>query len=117
SGNLAESTESEIISLMVGRTVEELFPQVPHQPGEVLFTIDNLSGLGIPQEVSLEVRRGEILGISGLVGAGRTELLRCLFALDPIQGGRVKIAEYTPRHNPKARIRAGLGLVSEDRKG
>ncbi len=66
-GTLAGTTEAEIVSLMVGRTVEELFPRVPHQHGEVLLHIEKLSGQRIPQEVSLEVRRGEILGISGLV--------------------------------------------------
>ncbi len=102
SGSLASTGETEIVSLMVGRTVEELFPKVPHQPGEVFFKIENLSGPRIPRNVTLEVRRGEILGISGLVGAGRTELLRCLFALDPVQSGRVKIAELFPRHTPRA---------------
>ena len=117
SGNLAETAESEIISLMVGRTVEELFPHVPHSPGEVLCKIENISGQRFPRDVSLEVRRGEILGISGLVGAGRTELLRCLFALEPVRQGKVKIAAVSPRHTPRARIQAGMGLVSEDRKG
>jgi ribose transport system ATP-binding protein len=63
------------------------------------------------------VRRGEILGIAGLVGAGRTELLRCLFALDPVSSGTLRVGGLFPRHSPRARIRAGLGLVSEDRKG
>ncbi len=117
SGLLEKTTEAEIVSLMVGRTVEELFPQVPHQPGDVLLRVENLSGHPIPREVNLEVRRGEILGISGLVGAGRTELLRCLFGLDAVKQGRVKIAQFSPRANPKSRIEAGLGLVSEDRKG
>jgi ribose transport system ATP-binding protein len=116
-GKLEGAAESDIVSLMVGRTVEELFPQVPHQPGEVLLKIEKLSGRHLPQQVNLEVRRGEILGISGLVGAGRTELLRCLFALDPIKAGTVKIAEFAPGRSPRARIQAGLGLVSEDRKG
>jgi ribose transport system ATP-binding protein len=117
SGLLAETNEMQIVSLMVGRTVEELFPKVPHQAGEVLFKIENLSGPRLPKDVTLEVRRGEILGLSGLVGAGRTELLRCLFALDSVTSGQVKIANLSPRHTPRARIKAGLGLVSEDRKG
>ncbi|WP_339911627.1 sugar ABC transporter ATP-binding protein, partial [Symmachiella dynata] len=75
-GNLAGTTDDDIVSLMVGRSVEELFPSVPHEPGEVILSLDNLSGKVSPQEVSLQLRRGEILGIAGLVGAGRTELLR-----------------------------------------
>jgi ribose transport system ATP-binding protein len=115
-GELAGTTDSQIVSLMVGRGVSELFPTVPHTPGEVLLTIDNVSGVKSPRNVSLEIRRGEILGLSGLIGAGRTELLRCLFALDPVSSGHVKVAELSPAATTRSRIRAGLGLVSEDRK-
>ncbi|MBS0204050.1 MAG: sugar ABC transporter ATP-binding protein [Planctomycetes bacterium] len=116
SGDLAGTTDAQIVSLMVGRGVAELFPTVPHSAGEVLLTIKNLSGQRSPQGVSLEVRRGEILGLSGLIGAGRTELLRCLFALDPVTSGTVTIGTLSPGQSTRRRIRAGLGLVSEDRK-
>jgi len=116
-GTLADATESQIISLMVGRTVDELFPKVPHVAGEALLHLADLTGRRMPRDVSLVLRRGEILGIAGLVGAGRTELLRCLFALDPIQRGTIRVAGVAPQANPRARIHAGLGLVSEDRKG
>jgi ribose transport system ATP-binding protein len=116
-GRVADAAESEIVALMVGRSVDELFPTVAHEPGEVLLTIVGLSGRSSPRGVSLAVRRGEILGIAGLVGAGRTELLRCLFGLDPVREGRVRVASFAPRLTPAARIRAGIGLVSEDRKG
>ena len=115
-GELAGTTDTQIVSLMVGRGVAELFPIVPHSPGEVLVTIKNLSGAVSPRDVSLEVRRGEILGLSGLIGAGRTELLRCLFALDSVSSGTVKVAQLSPPHGTRSRILAGLGLVSEDRK-
>lgn len=116
-GSLADIGEAEIVALMVGRTVDELFPKIPHQSGDVLVTVENLSGHNTPEDVSLEIRRGEILGISGLVGAGRTEFLRCLFGLDPVTSGRIQIAGATSRQTPHSRIQAGLGLVSEDRKG
>lgn len=116
-GNLANASEAEIVSLMVGRSVDELFPKVPHEPGEILLSLDRLSGRRAPHDVSLGLRRGEILGIAGLVGAGRTELLRCLFALDPVVQGTVRVAGLTPAATPRARIKAGLGLISEDRKG
>jgi len=116
-GRLADATESQLIALMVGRSVEELFPQAAHQPGEVLLSLAGLSGRKRPADVSFELRRGEILGIAGLIGAGRTELLRCLFALDPIRSGQVRVGGITPAASPRKRIRAGLGLVSEDRKG
>ncbi len=115
-GTLSGTTDDDIVSLMVGRSVEELFPSVPHEPGEVILSLDNLSGAVSPQAVSLQLRRGEILGIAGLVGAGRTELLRCLFGLDAVTSGKVNIGGVSPPHSPAARIRAGLGLVSEDRK-
>jgi ribose transport system ATP-binding protein len=102
---------------MVDRDVAELFPSVPHTPGEVLLRIDSLSGRRLPKKVSLEVRRGEILGITGLVGAGRTELLRCLFGLNEVKAGTIKIGTIQPQPTPRSRIRAGLGFVSEDRKG
>ena len=115
-GKLAETTDAEIVSLMVGRGVAELFPTVPHSPGETLVSIRNLSGKFAPQQVSLELKRGEIFGLAGLIGAGRTELLRALFALDPVRSGEVKVATIAIDHQTSARIRAGLGLVSEDRK-
>jgi ribose transport system ATP-binding protein len=117
SGDLAGATENQIVALMVGRPVEELFPRVPHQPGETILALEGLSGRRSPREVSLTLRRGEILGIAGLVGAGRTELLRCLFALDPVRSGKVRISNLTPAESPQARIQCGLGFVSEDRKG
>lgn len=117
SGSLADVTEEQIVSLMVGRSVQELFPQVPHEPGEVILTVDQLQGRRTPRDVSLELRRGEILGIAGLVGAGRTEFLRTLFGLDAVRAGRVRVAGLVPRGTPAGMIAAGLGLVSEDRKG
>lgn len=116
-GEVAATTDPQIVSMMVGRSVGELFPQVPHKPGVALLTVDGLSGRKLPQGVSLELRRGEILGIAGLVGAGRTEFLRSLFALDPVRGGKIRIGMLAPAATPRARIRAGLGMVSEDRKG
>ncbi|HLQ44165.1 MAG TPA: sugar ABC transporter ATP-binding protein, partial [Planctomycetaceae bacterium] len=142
SGELSNTTDSEIVSRMVGRSVSELFPSVPHTPGEVLLRVSGLSGEENPTDVSFELRRGEILGFAGLIGAGRTELLRCLFGLDPIaRGAGVRSSKFkiggverdrvtsvappilnfedlTPDRNPtpRNRIRAGFGLVSEDRK-
>ncbi len=115
-GTLNDVTEDELVSLMVGRTVEELFPTVPHKTGEVLLRVEDLSGRKMPHEVTLEVHRGEILGVAGLVGAGRTELLRSIFGLDEVTSGRVKVAGVTPRRTPRASMAAGLGFVSEDRK-
>src|SRR5207248_2145564 len=117
-GQLAGTSAAEIVAQMVGRSVEELFPRVPHQPGDVILSLESLSGRRLPEDVSLSLRKGEILGIAGLVGAGRTELLRCLYGLDPVRNGQVRVADVVARQaTPGARIRAGLGYVSEDRKG
>ncbi len=116
-GTLAGTNEAQIVSLMVGRSVNDLFPTVPHATGEPILSLDGLSGARTPRAVSLDLKRGEILGIAGLVGAGRTELLRCIFGLDPVRSGQVRVAAHLPGGSPRARIRAGLGLVSEDRKG
>jgi ribose transport system ATP-binding protein len=116
-GSLAGASEAQIVSLMVGRSIDELYPTVPHTLGETLLTVTNLSGATKPKEVSLDLRRGEILGLTGLVGAGRTELLRSVFALDAVRSGRVQVKTNALRPTPKARIRAGLAYVSEDRAG
>lgn len=116
-GDLQGTSESQIIALMAGRSVDELFPQVPHTPGAPILSLADLSGVRLPHNVSFELRRGEILGIAGLVGAGRTELLRCLYGLDPVARGTVRVTGNVPRHSPAGLIAAGVGFVSEDRKG
>jgi ABC-type sugar transport system ATPase subunit len=115
-GAMNEITDAQIVTLMVGRTVDDLFPKVPHTPSETLLTVTDLSGEKAPNGVSLALRRGEVLGIAGLMGAGRTELLRAIYALDPVRRGTIRVTHYTPAASPQARIRAGLGYVSEDRK-
>jgi ribose transport system ATP-binding protein len=119
-GALADVTEAQLVAQMVGRDVEDLFPTIPHTPGDVVLSLSNVAGQREPRGVSLELRRGEILGVAGLVGAGRTELLRAIYGLDPIRSGQVRVstvAGSTPaRASARWAIRAGLGLVSEDRK-
>lgn len=117
SGRLKGTTEADIVRLMVGRSVDELFPQVPHQPGGTIVSIRELSGRRFPRDVSLDIRRGEILGIAGLVGAGRTELLRCLMGLDVSVSGTIRVGGAATGVSLRTRMRAGLALVSEDRKG
>ena len=117
SGDLQGTSESQIIALMAGRSVDELFPRVPHTAGEPILSLAELSGVRLPHNVSFDLRRGEILGIAGLVGAGRTELLRCLYGLDPLARGAVRVSGNVPRHSPAGMIAAGVGFVSEDRKG
>lgn len=115
-GGIEEVTDAEIVSMMVGRDVDELYPQVPHEPGETWVDVDALSGSPHPSVVDVALRRGEIFGIAGLVGAGRTELLRCLFGLDRVTAGSVRIDGRPIPATVRARMKAGFGLLSEDRK-
>jgi ribose transport system ATP-binding protein len=107
-----------MVQAMVGRQLDEMFPRVPHQKGEVILELEGLAGKRMPKDVSFALHRGEILGLAGLIGAGRTETLRALFGLDPIRSGRVKAAGFSTRESrtPAQQLRAGLGLLSEDRK-
>ena len=116
SKEVAAISTDEIVSLMVGRQVEELYPHSERKPGEVVLEIENLAGLDKPKSASLTLRRGEVLGIAGLVGAGRTELLRSLFGLEPVRKGRIKLGVYTGPASPVKRWMQGAGLLSEDRK-
>ena len=116
-GQLAETSETELVRMMVDRDIDQMFPAVPHKPGDVLVRVDDLNGRSMPLQLSLAIRRGEILGLTGLIGAGRTEFLRCLFGLDVVASGKVTIGGAAPRRSPRDRLRAGFGLVSEDRKG
>ncbi len=118
SGLMADVTLEDLIHAMVGRDLSELFPQVPHERGEPVLTLTGLAGDRLPRRADLTLHRGEILGIAGLVGAGRTEMLRAVFGLDPVRSGRVQVAGIDHLGSrPHDRIKQGLGLLSEDRKG
>ncbi|MFN8057749.1 MAG: sugar ABC transporter ATP-binding protein [Vicinamibacterales bacterium] len=116
--DLAPSTSAaEIVRLMVGRTVAELYPRSLRRPGEVVLAVNGLGGVRRPLEATFEVRRGEILGIAGLAGAGRTELLRAIFGLDPVVRGTVRVGASLGARLPAARLAEGVGFLSEDRGG
>lgn len=116
-GGLIESSSSEdLVRLMVGRQVDELYPRSNRSPGRVVLELDSLVGIDKPIDASLTLHQGEVLGIAGLVGAGRTELLRALFGLDPIRQGEVRIGAYVGPASPAHRWAEGVGLLSEDRK-
>jgi ribose transport system ATP-binding protein len=116
-GPVAQFSRDRIIELMVGRSLTEQFPRVPHSIGEPVLRLDDLAGLELPRGVSLTLHRGEILGLAGIVGAGRTELLRAVFGLDPVRRGRITVKVVGGWARPRQRIAEGVGLLSEDRKG
>ena len=116
-GSLANTGLETIIGHMVGRDLEDLFPRVAHQPGEPILELTDLCSPATVKPVNLVLRRGEVLGLAGLVGAGRTELLRSLFGLDAIVSGRVRVDLVTGGYaSPRQRIAQGVGFLSEDRK-
>ena len=107
-GQLQETTRDELIRLMVGRPVEQLFPKLDVAPGAELLRVVNLTRAGEFEDISFTLRRGEILGIYGLVGAGRTELAQALFGVTRADRGAAHLA-------PDA-VAAGIALVPEDRQ-
>ena len=126
-GAIADTTIDGIIRLMVGREVKELLfaQREPATPGDVALRVEGLTRRGNSQDphatvldnVGFEVRRGEILGIAGLVGAGRTEMSRAIFGADPFDSGRVIVdGQPVDIRSPQDAIRHGIGLVPEDRK-
>jgi ribose transport system ATP-binding protein len=115
-GHTAGTSTDEIARLMVGRQVSERYVRHARTPGDVALAVDRLAGPAKPLSASLELRRGEVLGLAGLVGAGRSELLRAIFALDAVRAGTVRIGVHAGPASPLHRWRQGVGLLSEDRK-
>jgi len=114
-GVTAEATHDAIVRLMVGTAPGDLFPRTPRRIGEAIVEAGDLE----PGFASFSLHRGEILGIAGLVGSGRTRLLRTLFGLETVKRGTLRIGVFSGGSlsaGPRARWRAGMGLLSEDRK-
>ena len=117
SGRMASASLNEIIRMMVGREIQDIYPRTPHTPGPPVFELRELAGQSKPRSVSLTLHEGEILGIAGLVGAGRTETLRACFGLDRVRGGAVLVGQQEDtRARPGSRLAQGVGLLSENRK-
>lgn len=135
-GAMTETSLSGLVEMMIGRRLDEMFPRVPHVVGEPVLHVAQLTGRRLPLDIDLTVHRGEILGVAGLVGAGRTELLRCLFGLDVVRSGEVTVLGVSGgkhgnggpspgrrqslpgwrRPSPAVRLAQGVGLLSEDRQ-
>ncbi|PXA71744.1 sugar ABC transporter ATP-binding protein [Cryobacterium arcticum] len=116
----ASTPEDELVKLMVGRSIEDQFPRRADETPAVteVLTVTNLTSAGQFDDISFTVRAGEVLGIAGLVGAGRTELIRAIAGADKYDTGTVTVrGTKLPKGDIKAAIRAGIGHVPEDRKG
>ncbi|MEY8690186.1 MAG: sugar ABC transporter ATP-binding protein [Leptothrix sp. (in: b-proteobacteria)] len=109
--------ESTLIALMVGRTISSIFPKEEVPIGDVALDVRGLTRHGVFSDISFTVRRGEIVGLSGLVGAGRTEVARAIFGLDALDAGQVRLdGALLTLCNPSDAISHGIAMVSEDRK-
>jgi ribose transport system ATP-binding protein len=109
-------TADGIVSMMVGRTIDDAYPRSLHQTGDVILDIASLAGRPKPDAATFQLRRGEVLGIAGLNGSGRTEMLRAIFGLEPVRSGRVRVGQFEGAATPHRRWFQGVGMLSEDRK-
>lgn len=114
----AQVTVDQVIQMMVGRTIYQSAPEVPeHVSPEVVLEVRHLRRGTAIKDVSFQVRRGEILGFAGLMGAGRTEVMRAVFGADPFDGGEIVIrGTQVSLRSPRDAVRHGIGYLSEDRK-
>ncbi len=110
-------TTEDLIRMMVGRNLDQLFPKQAVTPGEVILEVEGLGVEGTFSEVSFQLRRGEIVGMAGLIGAGRTNVARALFGIEPAKTGTIKLdGKVVNINSPETAMKLGIGYVPEDRK-
>ncbi len=111
------TTQDEVISNMVGRPLSDMYPPRHATVGEEIFRVEDLNRKGVLENISFSIRAGEVVGMAGLMGSGRTEVLRAVFGFDHATSGRFYVdGKEVKLSNAKTSIRAGLGFVPEDRK-
>jgi rhamnose transport system ATP-binding protein len=114
---MSEFDHDSLIASMVGRQIESLYPATKRTIGDVRLKVRELKPVGAAAPIDFEVRAGEILGIAGLLGSGRSELLRAIFGADPVESGDIEVdGERVRGGSPVRAVQAGLGLLTEDRK-
>ena len=114
---VADVSREKLISLMVGRELGQEYPKIAASKGDVILDVKNLCRRGVLHDISFSVRKGEVLGISGLVGAGRTELARAILGIDRIDAGEIFVRGKKVHYRSfREAIHDGLGLIPEDRK-
>lgn len=114
---LKDTTTDELIKLMVGRELKEKFPKISIKKGEEVLGVSGLATRKLLRNINFSLRAGEILGVAGLVGSGRTEMARAIFGLDHIEKGEITVNGVQTRiRNPREAIDAGIGFITEDRK-
>ncbi|MCD2443618.1 sugar ABC transporter ATP-binding protein [Agromyces sp. SYSU K20354] len=114
---IADTSVDELVTQMVGREVTDLFPKQETVIGAPLLEVDGLNSAGVFHDITFTVRSGEIVGLAGLVGAGRSEVARAIFGVDAYDSGSVRLqGDAVPAKNPSEAMRRGLALVPEDRR-
>lgn len=114
---VAETTQDQLVTLMVGRKMEDMYNISRTQPGETVLEVRRLTRAGRFQDISFDLRKGEILGFFGLVGSGRTDVMKCLFGAEKYDAGEIALhnSRFVPS-SPADAIKKGIGLLPEDRK-
>ncbi len=114
---MAEFDHDSLIASMVGRKIESLYPAGNRTIGEQRLRVRGLQPMGAAAPIDFQVRAGEIVGIAGLLGSGRSELLRAIFGADPVEAGHIEVdGEKVRPGDPRRAVQAGMGLLTEDRK-
>jgi ribose transport system ATP-binding protein len=114
-GRVTDVSNDELVRAMAGRSVEGSV-RTARARGDAILELEHLAGERLPRRASLTLHRGEVLGIAGLVGSGRTELLRAVFGLDRVRAGEVRVRALSGPASPRRRLLQGVGMLSEDRK-
>lgn len=113
---VSEVNREVMISEMVGRTMDQIYPTVEKTIGETVFRVENLTRRGVFEDISFEIKKGEILGIAGMVGSGRTEVAEALFGVEKYQSGRIYLkGKEIKIGNTRDAIHCGMALIPEDR--
>jgi len=114
---VAETSPAQVVQWMVGRELSDLFPKAASSVGDVVLRVESLTSSGRFEDISFDVRAGEIVALAGLVGSGRSEVVRAVFGIDRYDSGRVVLhGQPLPAGDPRAALRNGVALVPEDRR-
>jgi ABC-type sugar transport system ATPase subunit len=116
-GSVAEIGDKQLISMMVGRVIDTLYPKTESKPTDIVLAVEGLTRKGSLHDITFDVRRGEVVGFAGLVGAGRTEVSRCIFGADRFDSGTIRLdGRQVTIRSPQDAVRLGIGYLPEDRK-